>query len=476
MSKGYNISKEDEERFAKLFNTIDRNKDGRIDISDLSALLKSKNVPNASDQAQHHHKHHIQHWETQLMKHDEDKDGKMSFDEFLKYVTEHEKKLKLYFKKLDTNQDGVIDASEIKESFKNMGVSVSSAEAENLLKRMDRDGTLAIDYGEWRDFLILSPSNNLHDILHYWRHSTIIDIGENAIVPDDFTETEMQTGMWWRHLVSGAAAGAVSRTCTAPLDRLKILFQVHGSKIEKKNKLTISDGFKHMLKEGGVKSLWRGNGINVIKIAPESAIKFMAYEQFKRIFKSDNKEIGPLERFAAGSSAGAFSQTCIYPMEVLKTRLAIRKTGQYKGMIDCAMKLFKNEGPGVFFKGYIPNIIGIIPYAGIDLCIYESLKVIYMGRYKDQDPGVMVLLGCGTTSSTCGQLCSYPLALIRTKLQAEASSKSTMSSMFKKIYTEEGFKGFYRGLAPNFLKVAPAVSISYVVYEHVRKQLGVKMS
>lgn len=42
----------------------------------------------------------------QLMKHDEDKDGKMSFDEFLKYVTEHEKKLKLYFKKLDTNEDG----------------------------------------------------------------------------------------------------------------------------------------------------------------------------------------------------------------------------------------------------------------------------------------------------------------------------------------------------------------------------------
>lgn len=51
-----------------------------------------------------------------------------------------------------------------------------------------------------------------------------------------------------------------------------------------------------------------------------------------------------------------------------------------------------------------------------------------------------------------------------------------MSTMFSKIYREEGLKGFYRGLAPNFLKVAPAVSISYVVYENVRKQLGVKMS
>lgn len=59
--------------------------------------------------------------------------------------------------------------------------------------------------------------------LCFWQ---IFDVGENLMVPDEFTMEEKQTGMWWRHLVAGGGAGAVSRTCTAPLDRLKVMMQV----------------------------------------------------------------------------------------------------------------------------------------------------------------------------------------------------------------------------------------------------------
>lgn len=122
--------------------------------------------------------------------------------------------------------------------------------------------------------------------------------------------------------------------------------------------------------------------------------------QIKRLIGSDKETLSILERFVAGSLAGVIAQSTIYPMEViillfrsptwktvgfkglhlvtcplsfqvLKTRLALRTTGQYSGISDCAKQIFRKGGLGAFYKGYVPNMLGIIPYAGIDLAVYE---------------------------------------------------------------------------------------------------------
>ncbi|XP_034480379.1 calcium-binding mitochondrial carrier protein SCaMC-3 isoform X2 [Drosophila innubila] len=475
------IPAEDEERLEKIFNQLDRDGDGKIDIHDLSAALHDFGLSSV--------------YAVKFMQQsDKDQSGNVGFAEFLHYVREHEKNLCLQFSHLDKNRDGKVDLEELISAFKDLGLDVDLDEARKLLSRMDKDGSLNISFNEWRDFMLLAPSTDIHDLIKFWRHSTYLDIGEDMNVPDDFTQKEMQTGLWWRHLVAGGIAGAVSRTCTAPLDRVKVFLQVQTCR------MGISECMQILLKEGGSRSMWRGNGINVLKIAPETALKFAAYEQMKRLIRGNDttRQMTIAERFYAGAAAGGISQTIIYPMEVLKTRLALRKTGQYAGIADAAAKIYKHEGARSFYRGYVPNILGILPYAGIDLAVYETLKRRYIASHdNNEQPSFLVLLACGSTSSALGQLCSYPLALVRTRLQAQAaetigsqtrktqipmkssdahSGEETMMGLFRKIVRQEGFTGLYRGITPNFLKVLPAVSISYVVYEYSSRALGIKMS
>ncbi|XP_048474023.1 calcium-binding mitochondrial carrier protein SCaMC-1-like [Rhincodon typus] len=456
--------KEREKKWAELFQQFDTNKDGRVDVTELGEGLRSMGLLTEADT------------EKEILRAgDTNHDGQLDLGEFIEYLRQHEKTLKLMFRSLDRNNDGQIDAYEIQQTLSTLGISITLKQAEMILRSMDKDGTITVDWNEFRDHFIFNPLTNIEQIVEHWKHSTFMDIGESLTIVDEFSETERKTGSWWRQLLAGAMAGAVSRTCTAPLDRLKIYMQVFAAK----QKLNMAGVWMMMVREGGFLSLWRGNGVNVLKITPETGIKFMAYEQYKKLFLTSHSTLEVHERFVAGSFAGVTSQTLIYPMEVLKTRMGLGKSGQYMGIFHCAQKMLRTEGPRAFFKGYVPNVIGIIPYAGIDLAVYETVKNQYLQAYgrSSTDPGVFVLLGCGTISSTCGQLASYPLALVRTRMQAQAVIKNepqlSMIQQFTRIVQGEGWSGLYRGITPNFMKVIPAVSISYVVYEYMKFFLGV---
>uniref|UniRef100_A0A3P9LU41 Solute carrier family 25 member 23a n=1 Tax=Oryzias latipes TaxID=8090 RepID=A0A3P9LU41_ORYLA len=446
-----------EKRWAEMFELMDLNKDGHIDVLELRAGLAARGLSRASQIVEAG---------------DTNQDGVLDFEEFIQYLRNHEKQLKVMFHHLDRNNDQ-IDAAEIQDCLRSIGVNISLEEATRILL-MDQDGTMTIDWNEWRDYFLFNPLTNMEDVARHWKRSMMLDTGEQLTVPDEFSEEEKKSGFVWRQLMAGAMAGSVSRTGTAPLDRLKVFRQpqVHGSSDCSGSMLS---SFKHMLREGGASSLWRGNGVNVLKLAPETAIKFTAYEkQVKSLIRGheDTRTLRVHERFFAGCLAGATAQTTIYPMElqVLKTRLTLRKTGQFSGLADCATQILRREGVGAFYKGYIPSMLSIVPYAGIDLAVYETLKFTWLNRNRGvADPGVMVLVGCGAVSSTCGQLASYPLALIRTRMQAQKGApRLSMLSLLRNIITQEGVAGLYRGVSPNLLKVVPAVSVSYVVYEYMR--------
>jgi len=278
-----------------------------------------------------------------------------------------------------------------------------------------------------------------------------------------------------RYLLSGGVAGAVSRTATAPLDRLKLIFQVNSGQ----NSIVMSQCIKKMFQEEGLTGFYKGNGANIVKIAPETGVKFFAYEKMKNLLGDDQKMITPYNRFIAGATAGVIAQVSIYPLECVKTRLALAHPGVYKGILNCLNTTLKKEGFRSLYRGLGPSIVGVIPYAGIDLAVYETLKNLYISHTEStsSQPTILPLFLCGLTSSTCGQVVAYPLSLIRTRLQAQGMEGhpvvySGSVDAFKKIVSREGVLGLYKGILPNFLKVAPAVSISYVVYEKTKSYLS----
>ncbi|RMZ52040.1 hypothetical protein APUTEX25_001234 [Auxenochlorella protothecoides] len=274
-------------------------------------------------------------------------------------------------------------------------------------------------------------------------------------------------------LVSGGIAGALSRTATAPIDRLKMLLQIQ----EGRTPMTMRQGFKQMAAEGTMSAFFRGNGTNVVKIAPETAIKLTLNDVLKHAVVSDPDDITPAQRMLAGALAGGSAQALIYPLELVRTRLAVCPSGTYGGIFDCAGKVLRQEGVRAFYRGIVPSMIGILPYAGVDIAAFELLKERLLDEY-DNHPPAHVILGAGMLSSSLAQFVSYPLALTRTRLQAQgvggqAVRYTGMMDVLRRTFANEGFRGLYKGAGTNLCKLAPAAGISWFVFEETKLALGV---
>jgi solute carrier family 25 phosphate transporter 23/24/25/41 len=193
------------------------------------------------------------------------------------------------------------------------------------------------------------------------------------------------------------------------------------------------------------------------------------------------KDLTPLQRLFAGGMAGVTALVLTYPLEFVRCRLTLQKSKIYKGIIDCMVQVSRKEGFFVLYRGLWPSIIGVVPYVGVDFAAYETLKQ-YSPKQADGSVNGFVTLANGAVAGTMAQTISYPMDLVRRRLQVQGFASDIdlgdkkykgITDAFVRIFREEGIRGFYRGLVPNFIKVVPAISVSFYVYETMKQFLKI---
>ncbi|KAJ9667459.1 hypothetical protein H2201_002327 [Coniosporium apollinis] len=496
--------KETERELWSLYKSIDSNHDGKLDKNELRAAFSRAGlaVPNSK----------LDRFFSEV---DTDHDGVISFEEwrdFLIFLPTHtttlQSVLSYYSSTVQVNPEGDVVISD--ETIQGLGTKlfnsffgsiVSIAKPprrqmvfDEILSEAQQPAPLtrSLPPGRVQPVQLPSPDVSVGDWTAWesWKPTLI------ACVPNP------------GYFVAGGLAGIVSRSTTAPLDRLKVYLIAQTGvaqktieaaksgaplKVAKSAWRPLADACKELWAAGGMRSLYAGNGLNVIKVMPESAIKFGSYEASKRVFAkleghNDPDRIQSWSKFVCGGVGGMISQFAVYPIDTLKFRMQCETVaGGLHGnrlIIATAKKMWARNGIVSFYRGLPMGLVGIFPYAALDLGTFEYLKRAITVRNarknrcheEDAQPGSWATAFIGGFSGAFGASVVYPLNLLRTRLQSQGTAihprtYTGIMDVTRQTIQGEGFRGLFKGLTPNLLKVVPAVSITYVVYENSKKLL-----
>ncbi|XP_047331747.1 adenine nucleotide transporter BT1, chloroplastic/mitochondrial-like [Impatiens glandulifera] len=258
-----------------------------------------------------------------------------------------------------------------------------------------------------------------------------------------------------RRLISGAIAGVVSRTSVAPLETVKTHLMV-GSYGNSMNQV-----FQNIVENEGWKGLFRGNLVNVIRVAPSKGIELLVYDTVKKHLMPEFPLPASL---VAGGIAGMSSTLCTYPLELIKTRLTVQR-GVYKNFLDAFFKILQEGGPGELYRGLTPSIIGVVPYAATNYFVYDTLRKSYKKLFRKERVGNIETLLMGSTAGVISSSATFPLEVARKRMQLNGRQYRNMVDALVSIIEHGGISGLYRGLGASFMKLVPAAGISFMCYE-----------
>lgn len=290
--------------------------------------------------------------------------------------------------------------------------------------------------------------------------------------------------------VIGGASGAFAKTCTAPIERVKILIQTQDANPrimsgEIPRYTGIGNCFTRVYSEQGLGAFWRGNFTNILRYFPTQAFNFAFKDTIKNLFpRADpKKEFGKFFaiNMASGGLAGAGSLTIVYPLDYARTRLASDVgTGKrdFNGLFDCLKKTASGkQGVLGLYNGFGVSVVGIIPYRGVYFGLFDTAREF--NPFK-KDTGILGFASkfvIAQSVAICAGYASYPFDTIRRRLQMQSEKPKEQwiykgtGDCFTKIVKEEGAAALFKGAGANALRTVGSAMV-LVLYDQIQTILA----
>ncbi|KAJ1390015.1 Mitochondrial carrier protein [Sesbania bispinosa] len=287
-----------------------------------------------------------------------------------------------------------------------------------------------------------------------------------------------------RSLNTDGAATAATKLLPQNSHQLGTVQGMH-SDVAALNKTSIWCEASRIINEEGFRAFWKGNMVTIAHRLPYSAVNFYAYERYKNILHSmmgenrrGNSSANLFVHFVGGGLSGMTAASATYPLDLVRTRLAAqRSTIYYRGISHAFTTICREEGFLGLYKGLGATLLGVGPSIAISFSVYESLRSFWQSQ-RPNDSTAVVSLACGSLSGVASSTVTFPLDLVRRRMQLEGAGgrarvyNTGLFGAFGRIIQNEGIRGLYRGILPEYYKVVPSVGIVFMTYETLKMLLS----
>ncbi|EEB16439.1 mitochondrial brown fat uncoupling protein, putative [Pediculus humanus corporis] len=188
----------------------------------------------------------------------------------------------------------------------------------------------------------------------------------------------------WKSAVTGAASGAFAQFLANPTDLVKVQIQMEGKRkllgLEPRVHSTYH-AFKKILKENGIRGLWKGSIPNIQRAALVNLGDLTTYDTAKQfILKNTSLTDNHCTHVLSSACAGLVAATVGTPADVVKTRIMNQPTDKngrgllYKSSLDCLKKTIQDEGILAIYKGFLPIWIRMAPWSLTFWLSFEQIR------------------------------------------------------------------------------------------------------